>query len=187
VRNNPVNPTSPAASSRPSSPRLTQWFADATNGIGEMIARVFKGEQLCLGETCITEPKLQQLLDLRSQSAAAAGAATTEGGSAGAPGGSSAPADTDTASTTPPSDSSGTPPVGTDEAPDTPAEVEPSAGEAGATTSANDNAPAEENEQWMRKRLRNPYQRQSWKHPTTTSRIKNCPQPEASDCLRRQP
>ena len=49
-------------------------------------------------------------------------------------------------STTPPSDSSGTPPVGTDEAPDTPAEVEPSAGEAGATTPANDNAPAEANE-----------------------------------------
>ena len=54
--------------------RLTQWFANAQNGIQEIYAHVFKGEQLCLGETCITEPELQQLLDLRSQPTTAADA-----------------------------------------------------------------------------------------------------------------
>jgi hypothetical protein len=43
--------------------RLTQWFADTTKGIQDFYARVFKGEKLCLGETCITEPELQELLD----------------------------------------------------------------------------------------------------------------------------
>jgi hypothetical protein len=47
---------------------LTRWPSPKvpTNGIQDFYARVFKGEKLCLGATCITEPELQQLLDLRS-------------------------------------------------------------------------------------------------------------------------
>jgi hypothetical protein len=45
--------------------RLTHWFADATNGIGEMFARVFKGErvetqELCVGDVCVTRDQFAE-------------------------------------------------------------------------------------------------------------------------------
>ena len=43
---------------------LRQWFADAANGIGDMIAGTFKAtEQLCINDTCVSEEQLQQLLN----------------------------------------------------------------------------------------------------------------------------
>jgi hypothetical protein len=76
--------------------RLTQWFADAQNGIGQIVARVFKSkrvetQELCVGATCRNEDQLAVIL-----AGTAAGAATAEAGSAGAPGGSSATGDADT-------------------------------------------------------------------------------------------
>ncbi|OGG49101.1 hypothetical protein A2704_00395 [Candidatus Kaiserbacteria bacterium RIFCSPHIGHO2_01_FULL_54_36b] len=56
--------------------RLTQWFADAGNGIADFFAKRVRTDELCVGATCVNEAELQQLLDLRSQSAAAGGSST---------------------------------------------------------------------------------------------------------------
>ncbi|MBI4088326.1 tail fiber domain-containing protein [Candidatus Kaiserbacteria bacterium] len=66
--------------------RLTEWFADAGNGIGEFFAASIHtgslafsraiGQELCLGETCITESDLKEFLQSKNgreaQTAAAA-------------------------------------------------------------------------------------------------------------------
>ncbi len=114
--------------------RLTQWLADATNGIGEVFARVFRAKDaLCINDTCVNEDQLKAML-----SASAAGAATTgPGGSAGAPGGSSAlEIHADTASTTPSTDSS---PTATSTGPTTPTET--GDGTAGSEEGAVENDP----------------------------------------------
>jgi len=52
--------------------RLTQWFANAANGIGEVFARVFRAkEMICVGETCVNEDQLKALLAGTATSAAA--------------------------------------------------------------------------------------------------------------------
>ncbi|OGG58769.1 hypothetical protein A2765_05485 [Candidatus Kaiserbacteria bacterium RIFCSPHIGHO2_01_FULL_56_24] len=56
--------------------RLTRWFADAGNGIADFFAKRVRTDELCVGATCVDESELQQLLDLRSQSAAAGRAST---------------------------------------------------------------------------------------------------------------
>jgi len=61
--------------------QLTQWFADAANGITDFFAKVgnfgrVNTDELCVGATCVNESELQQLLDLRSQPAAVSGAST---------------------------------------------------------------------------------------------------------------
>ena len=70
--------------------RLLAWFADAANGIEQIVARVFNGErvetqELCVDDVCVTRDEFAEVFGY-SQSAAAAGA-TTAGDDAGAPGG----------------------------------------------------------------------------------------------------
>ncbi len=43
--------------------KLITWFADATNGIGKFFAGEIYTDKLCVGETCVTEQELIQLLD----------------------------------------------------------------------------------------------------------------------------
>jgi hypothetical protein len=89
--------------------RLTQWFADAANGIESIVARVFKGErgefqELCVDDVCVTRDQFAEVFG-SSQSAAAAGAPRVVGGNEGAPAGPSATTrDADTATTTTSSD-----------------------------------------------------------------------------------
>ena len=59
--------------------RLTSWFADATNGVGDFFANRVRTKELCVGdgsgaETCITKSQLDSLL---------AGAAASQGGGGG--------------------------------------------------------------------------------------------------------
>jgi hypothetical protein len=80
-----------------------------TNGIEQMVARVFKGErvetqELCVDDVCVTRDQFAEVFG-GSQSAAAAGAGSVGGGPA--PASLPASGDADTASTTPPTDSSG--------------------------------------------------------------------------------
>jgi hypothetical protein len=103
--------------------RLTHWFADATNGIDEMFARVFRAKDaLCINDTCVNEDQLKSLL---GQSAAAGASA---GGGPSAPGGSSASLgeSADTATTTTPAseEEEADAPEGPSEAPATPAAEE---------------------------------------------------------------
>lgn len=43
--------------------RIINWFGDATNGITEFIAGTIRAkDQLCVGNTCVTESQLQELL-----------------------------------------------------------------------------------------------------------------------------
>jgi hypothetical protein len=84
--------------------RLTHWFADATNGIGEMFARVFRAKDaLCINDTCVNEDQLKSLLSGQSAAAGASGLVSN----AEAPSGSSTPdgtPDADVATTTTPSE-----------------------------------------------------------------------------------
>jgi hypothetical protein len=48
---------------------LIAWFADATNGIGRLFAGEVHTDTLCVGETCVTETQLQQLLNAQGVSA----------------------------------------------------------------------------------------------------------------------
>jgi hypothetical protein len=44
--------------------RMRNWFADTENGIGSFIAGTIRAkDQLCVGNTCVTESQLQQLLN----------------------------------------------------------------------------------------------------------------------------
>lgn len=50
---------------------LRNWFADSMNGIGDLFANVIHSkeshtEKLCVGDTCVTEAQLQQLLQLQN-------------------------------------------------------------------------------------------------------------------------
>ncbi len=49
--------------------RLTQWFADATNGIAKFFAEEVRTKKLCIGETCLTEEELKALMVGRATSA----------------------------------------------------------------------------------------------------------------------
>ncbi|MBI4276372.1 tail fiber domain-containing protein, partial [Candidatus Uhrbacteria bacterium] len=52
--------------------RITQWLADAANGVGDVLARTFRAkDQLCINNTCVNEEQLKALL---------AGAAASTGG-----------------------------------------------------------------------------------------------------------
>ncbi|MBI4136346.1 MAG: hypothetical protein HY481_02265 [Candidatus Vogelbacteria bacterium] len=49
--------------------RITQWFADAANGLKEIWANVFRArEKICIGETCLDEETLRTVIE-RSQQA----------------------------------------------------------------------------------------------------------------------
>jgi outer membrane biosynthesis protein TonB len=44
--------------------KITEWLADAGNGIGDMFAKTFRAQdKLCINETCVTEAQLIELLD----------------------------------------------------------------------------------------------------------------------------
>lgn len=65
------------------------WLANAGSGITDFFARVgnlarVNTGELCVGQTCVTEPELRELLDLLSEIAAAAGA-PDQGIGSGAP------------------------------------------------------------------------------------------------------
>jgi hypothetical protein len=49
---------------RPNSWRdaITAWLGDITNGIQKIFAKEIQTDKLCVGETCVTESQLQQLL-----------------------------------------------------------------------------------------------------------------------------
>ncbi len=93
--------------------RLTQWFANATNGIRDFYASVIHGErvetrELCVGETCVTPDQFKAVFGSGSQSAAAG--APEQGGTEAPVGDASAAgdqaADDETATTTASSTSS---------------------------------------------------------------------------------
>jgi hypothetical protein len=46
--------------------KLLAWFADAGNGIGDFFARRVRTQELCVGETCVTESTLRKLLELKA-------------------------------------------------------------------------------------------------------------------------
>ena len=47
--------------------RITSWFADIANGIGDIFANRFRAkEELCIGETCVNEAQLKSLLQTGS-------------------------------------------------------------------------------------------------------------------------
>jgi hypothetical protein len=81
--------------------RLTQWFADTTNGIKSFFAQRVQTKELCVDDVCVTRDQFAEVFGI-SQTSAAAGApvSPTE-----APSGSSAPSQegTDIGSTTTPS------------------------------------------------------------------------------------
>jgi len=61
--------------------RLTQWFADATNGITQFFAGEVHTDKLCLGVTCVTEGEFKSLL-----TGSAAAGAPSSGVASEAPG-----------------------------------------------------------------------------------------------------
>ena len=81
--------------------RLTQWFADAANGVGDFFANRVRTKELCVsdgaGETCVTRTQLDALL------ASAAGASGGGGAGAATSGdiGGSSTTSTTTSTTTP--------------------------------------------------------------------------------------
>ena len=83
-------------------PGASQWFANATNGIGEIFARVFRAKDtLCINDTCVNVDQLKALLAAPTAAGAPAlGAVVDE-----APSGSSTsgPPDADTVTSTTPS------------------------------------------------------------------------------------
>ena len=98
--------------------RITQWFADAANGIGDFFAKRIVGDQLCARKSdgsleCLTGDQLAALLESAGQSATPA-SSPSSGGS------SSDPATTPTpeSSTSPePSDAATSSPAVTESAP----------------------------------------------------------------------
>ncbi|MEK7115535.1 MAG: immunoglobulin-like domain-containing protein, partial [Patescibacteria group bacterium] len=68
--------------------RLTQWFADAANGVGDFFANRVRTKELCVsdgaGETCVTRTQLDALLASAAGASGGggAGAATGTGGTA---------------------------------------------------------------------------------------------------------
>src|SRR3989344_5923212 len=60
--------------------RLTEWFADAANGITEMIATRFRAkEEICVDDQCLTKEDVRRLIDI-ARNGQTAGAGNSSGG-----------------------------------------------------------------------------------------------------------
>jgi hypothetical protein len=87
--------------------RLTQWFADAQNGVSDFFAKIGHFDEVCAKnsdgtETCVDGDQLKSLLESGAAGAATAGSGETAGTSGGSPAGGETP--DVTASTTPTND-----------------------------------------------------------------------------------
>jgi hypothetical protein len=61
-----------------------EWLADETNGIGEMLASVFRAkEALCIHDTCVNEDQLKSLLSGQSAAAGVPSSGAASGGASG--------------------------------------------------------------------------------------------------------
>src|SRR3989338_2917589 len=57
--------------------RVTTGLADAANGIGDVFARAFHAkDEICIGDTCVTETQLKALLAAQNEAQTASAAGT---------------------------------------------------------------------------------------------------------------